>query len=419
MRRPGRRGWVAIGLVAVGLAGLVAWARHDPWPALRVLPALDDVQRGPIPFTGDGRAIAWPDPGPTGVVAWDPATGRAGPPRGDPTVLWEANAPDGRSCLGFRYLAGDPPALEVVRVDVGSGAVTLRLPAPTYFSDRLDLAVADDGRAIRALDRDGHGNPRLVVTWDVATGRMTEADVARPPGGWPLAYSAAAGLIACTTRDRGLLLWDATANREAGRLAWPPGMTKDSDAVARFTPNGRALIVAQPDGRVDSLGCARPAARPVAAVARGAAGPRHHPDQPRRPDPASRRRRAPAGPVPWRPRPLDPRRLGAGPVRSGPRVDPPRPGRWPGPRPPPEPIRDPDAVLPRRPLGARRARRRHHHPRHPRAHPLIAARPAADDSRGRTDAMAMAPDDPTMATGPDPGPADGPRRLRGRCLVVA
>ncbi len=180
--------------------------------------------------------------------------------------------PDGRSDAEVGF-AGD----EVVWCDAATRAVRRRFAAPGCRA--WHVAFAPDGRTIRAVlaapgppdlvtVKAGDGTPftfdralpaiRAVATWDLATGREARIPVAARLD-HVVDYSSDGRLAANFEVNRSVVqVHDLLADRPVG-----PPIPVGGDAAAlygmvhipppiRFTPDGRTLLVGQPDGRVES-----------------------------------------------------------------------------------------------------------------------------------------------------------------------
>ena len=248
MKRVGRRWLLICGLVAAAGGGLVAWALYDPWPARLLIPTAIDPER--TWFAGDGRRFVVLG---SETIVWDLDAGHPVPPRLDANLHWQANAPDGKSCLAYRG-PHDGRTAEVLWVEAATGAIKLRLPTSIPNYQGLSLTFAADGRSIRALRVDTQKGGILgVVTWDIATGRAVESAIdwlRFSPFQW--VYSGEAGLVAFAAQAGGdIQLWDVATDEFAGVVPSPPSHPLDPKPTLRFTPDGRTLVVANADGMAD------------------------------------------------------------------------------------------------------------------------------------------------------------------------
>ena len=240
-----RRGRIvlALGLVLVlagGAGGLVARWRHDPWPARTIIdPGASVVLQG---FAADGRSLLFRAVGQH--QAWDVATGRPRPAGATSIVVPWAFARDGRS------FAGQVDRSAVDWADVASGAIRARFPVAGVV---LFLRFAADDRSIRAFVLDVKAGKTDLVTWDLATGDKSRLALAWWPN-WarPLACTPAGDLLIFGDPTEGLVAWDVATGRPLDRRLGSPGFARDVNFAPVFTPDGRTLVIAGKDGRVEA-----------------------------------------------------------------------------------------------------------------------------------------------------------------------
>jgi hypothetical protein len=203
------------------------WPANSPGRAVTLVPAWD------VAFSSDGRLLATAGGGRTaapGLTAaatpdkaawlWDVATGQM-------VAALEGKGGHGNA-VAFSPTGGllaTASASDVVRLwDVSTGQQVWALPRPTGQGDRV--AFSPDGRLLATA-----GTGSITRLWDVASGALVRpvgldqaADVGFSPDGKLLATAgggsqSAPGLTAAATLDKAVWLWDVATGRSVARLA--------------------------------------------------------------------------------------------------------------------------------------------------------------------------------------------------------
>ncbi len=244
-----RRGWTMIlGLVGGVVAiAAVAWSSGDSWPARLVIVPRDPIWSGPQGFSADGRWFLTSESG--SPNSWDLATGRAqGVPPG--LVPWQQSfAGDRLSFVGAIRSPQHP--WEMVRVDVASGQISVRLPIPSL--PILTPLWEDGDRSVRFFLADPQGDLE-VVTWDLASGQAARRPLAAGVGrlNGPKVISPDGQTLACEDlMASGVQLWDVATDRPLGRLLKSPTTLLSGGSGLAFSRDGRTLLVGQRDGKVE------------------------------------------------------------------------------------------------------------------------------------------------------------------------
>jgi WD40 repeat protein len=198
-----------------------------------------DCEYYSLAFSPDSRTLAAAagDPlrgGNTAVRFWDAASGR------------ELRRLDGHTQAAYT-LAFAPDGLSLL--SVSSGQVILwdltgGLPRRqwTHFRAAAALAVAPDRAALAAV---GEGDDKLVLVWDVATGRERTRLKGHERGVLTLAFSPDGRRLASANPFEPVRVWDVQTGRTVLSFEEPHGAM----ALA-FSPDGRTLASACMSGTV-------------------------------------------------------------------------------------------------------------------------------------------------------------------------
>jgi WD40 repeat protein len=253
--KTGRRWGIGVGLLLAGLGGWAALdlsGRSQDWPVVRTLPG----PISPLWFDRIGRTLtAWRSP--DEFFEFDLTTGdeRVVPRR--EILTPDRVSPDGRYAL--RY--GFDQELRIIGVATGT-----EIRRQTVAEDYSASVFAADGRSVLIFS--GVANVvREVQAWDLATGTVASRPLSRPPTilpgteRVPLWVPSPDGRL-LAYRDRaasGLQLWDVASDRPAGGVLRTPTSRVYLGSAENlvFTPDGRFLLHAQFDGRVEVWDVAR------------------------------------------------------------------------------------------------------------------------------------------------------------------
>lgn len=256
---------VVVVVSAGGLgSGFARWLR-DPWPARLILAARpDDWSNG---FSADGRSysvVRSAPPGQSQDETWyDISTGRV-------QTGVAAHRPDFRTMshdrqssverLGEFWSWEKVEGNELVWRDAASGEIRRRFPVAAGFRV-YHLAFGGDDRSIRAFV--SNENPILnstvvqqVVTWNLDTGARTERPITHPPG-WQTFFAADGSRCAyLDSKLGGLQIWNLDTDQALGGLIPIDGTALTMAGighlpVAELAPDGRTLVIGQPDGLVE------------------------------------------------------------------------------------------------------------------------------------------------------------------------
>lgn len=129
------------------------------------------------------------------------------------------------------------------------GAIRARFVAPSFAAFP---AFAADDRSIRAFATDQPGGGTDLIAWDLATGARARQPLPWAVGaGRPIAGSPDGTLLASADPAGRLALRDVATGAARGPFG-SPALRTDWNVRPSFTPDGRALVLAGADGRVEA-----------------------------------------------------------------------------------------------------------------------------------------------------------------------
>ncbi len=247
-----------------GLGGFVAWWLRDPWPARLIFAArTEDWSDG---FSADSRSYSVVRAAPPGQASdetwYDVATGHAqagGAAHWFDSRTWSHDRQTSAEATGGFGRFGEIGTNEILWRDAGSREIRRRFPIADGFRAR-HLAFGADDRSIRALlsNENPITNPTVVqqvVTWNLDTGDRTERPISAPPG-WQTFFATDGSRVATLDfKLGGLQVWNLDTDQAIGPLIPIEGNALmmagiGHQPVAELAPDGRTLVLNQPDGLV-------------------------------------------------------------------------------------------------------------------------------------------------------------------------
>jgi WD40 repeat protein len=266
----------------------VAWLDTATGKVIRRVDMGNDFKAGELAFRPDGQALAVAGPSSDGAARlrqWDTRTGKevgsAKLPDTPPHQL--AYLPDGKALLMLSgpdtpvrlleadtgkeirtFAARDEPLFrftlseegkrlaasslgKVIVWEVATGKLLRTFRHPGLGADFPEAALSADGKVLAAAGKYG------LVTWDVATGKELHATGGHFAPVVSVAFAPDGRRLVSIAEDRTLRLWELPAGKEDRRFTrFAKAAEEDGDpgeldgALARFTPDGKAVLAATP-----------------------------------------------------------------------------------------------------------------------------------------------------------------------------